>query len=90
MAEQQRVSLTRRLAMRVEGEWWVAYFAEMGTMERALELGRVRINLAEIPEVKDATLAYFQTVMGEIVKAISGGLQIEWPNPPQPAPEHEK
>ena len=35
-----------RLAMRVEGNWWVAYCARMGTMAGATELGRMRMSIA--------------------------------------------
>lgn len=90
MAEHQHVNLTRRLAMRVEGEWWVAYFAEIGTMDRALEVGRIRVNLAEVPAIKALAMAFFQNTMTEIIKAVSGGIEIAWPNPPERAPEHER
>lgn len=78
-----------RLAMRVEGGWWVAYLAKIGSMDGAQELGRVRMSCAEHPAIKDATLAYYQTIMGEIIKGALGK-DVAWPTPPQPAPEHEK
>jgi hypothetical protein len=35
-----------RLAMRVEGDWWVAYVAKSDDMEGAIELGRISYGLA--------------------------------------------
>lgn len=78
-----------RLAMRVEGDWWVAYFAKLGTMDGALELGRLRMTLAEEPKIKAATLEYYKLVMSRMVSGATGA-KLEWPNPEQPAPEHEK
>jgi len=34
-----------RLALRVEGEWWVARYALPNTMDDAIEIGRVRIGV---------------------------------------------
>lgn len=78
-----------RLAMRVEGDWWIAYYAKIGTMEGALELGRLRMVLAEIPAIKTATLEYYKGVMTAMVSGTIGA-KLEWPTPEQPAPEHEK
>lgn len=78
-----------RLAMRVEGAWWVAYLAKIGTMDGARELGRIGMHQAEAPAIKRATLAYYQTVVGEIIKGAIGQ-NVTWPTPPQAAPEHER
>lgn len=78
-----------RLAMRVEGDWWIAYFAKIGTMDGAIELGRLRMTLAEEPKIKAATLEYFKGVMSKMMASVNGA-KLEWPTPPQPAPEHEK
>lgn len=78
-----------RLAMRVEGNWWVAYLAKIGTMDGAAELGRIKMACATIPSIKAATLDYYQKVMGEIIK-VKFGTGVLWPTEPQPAPEHEK
>lgn len=78
-----------RLAMRVEGDWWVAYYAKPDTMDGALRLGSVHMALARIPEVKQSTLDHFKLVTDHLVKAATG-FDLEWPAAPQQAPEHEK
>lgn len=79
-----------RLAMRREGDWWVAYFAKLGTMDGAIELGRLRILLAESDsKIKSATLEYYKTVVSRLM-ANSTGAKLEWPTPPQAAPESER
>lgn len=78
-----------RLAMRGEGDWWVAYYAKMGTMDGALELGRVRMTIAQVPEHKAATLEYYKAIVGGMI-ANAVGADVAWPSPPQDAPEHEK
>lgn len=75
--------------MRVEGDWWVAYFAAMGTMTNALELGRVRMSIARVPAHKDATLKYYMGIVGAMISGALGA-GVAWPSPPQEAPEHEK
>jgi len=76
-----------RLAMRVEGDWWVAYFANPNTMDRALQIGRVHMSVAGIH--KDETLEYFKGVVSKMVKTAAGH-DLVWPNAPRTAPEHEK
>ena len=76
-----------RLAMRVEGKWWVAYTAPLGTMEGAFEIGRIRMTAAEA--MRDEALAFFRTVFAALVMEASG-VKVEWPNGPVTAPEHEK
>jgi hypothetical protein len=76
-----------RIAMRVEGGWWVAYLAKYETMEGATELGRIRRTIADIETCK----AGFVAVMREALTAeLEGkGIKIEsWGE--EPAPEHEK
>jgi len=78
-----------RLAMRVEGDWWVAYSASIGTMEGALELGRVRMSICQNKKIKDATLEHFKMAFAEVFKDATG-IKLLWPNGTQSAPEHEK
>lgn len=78
-----------RLAMRAEGDWWIAYYAKMGTMDGALELGRVRMTIAQVPEYKAVTLECYKAIVGGMIANIVGA-DVAWPLPPQDAPEHEK
>lgn len=49
-----------RIAMRVEGDQWVAYIAERHTMKNAIEIGRCPMQCVRYPEAKDAFIAYGQ------------------------------
>lgn len=76
-----------RVAMRVEGDWWVAFLAEPGTMEGALELGRIRMTVVQDPGRKQAFMGTFSSFVAEILEEQFG----ERPEMPvQPAPEHER
>lgn len=78
-----------RVAFRAEGDWWNAYWAPSQTsMEGAVHLGSVRLNLAHDDRVKatfmDAMKAAFavaaKDALGEV--PIWGGVK--------PAPENER
>lgn len=76
-----------RLAMREEGDWWVAYVATTQNMDGAHEIGRIKIGAAKRPAIRraflDVMVATLETVLGEM------GLQpIGWAQ--GPAPEHER
>ena len=43
MAEYRKYEF--RLALRVRGDWWVAYLAKPGTMDDAYEIGRILLNV---------------------------------------------
>lgn len=78
-----------RLALRVEGDNWCAYYALPNTMEGAISLGSVRMGaVTDRPERK----AQFMDLMREIVADIleeKTGVRPEW-NDPRGAPEHER
>lgn len=78
-----------RLALRVEGEWWIAYVAKHETMEGAMELARIRMSAAKIKPIKDAFMATMQLTISELIKE-SSGLDAVWPEAPKPAPESER
>ena len=46
-----------RLAFRLEGDWWVGYMADMGTMKDAREIFRVHTGFLDGKEDRDAILA---------------------------------
>lgn len=52
-----------RLALRHEGQWWMAYYAEPDTMEGAIEIGRIRFSVVQEEKYKEA----FQSMMREVV-----------------------
>lgn len=73
-----------RLAFRVEGSQWNAYWALPDTMQDAVFLGSIPMAAARKPEIKDA----FMALMQEVVSVLLPGAA--WPDPPQRAPEHER
>jgi hypothetical protein len=78
-----------RIAFRVEGEWWNAYWApRQDSMEGAVSLGSVRMNLASDPTVKASFMeAMKQAFVFAVKDAV--GIAPTW-NDPVPAPERER
>jgi hypothetical protein len=76
-----------RLAMRSEGEWWVASLAAIGTMEGAKELSRMRVTLATDETVKQMFIDFNTKVMARIIER--SGSKVEYWDVHQ-APEHER
>lgn len=76
-----------RLALRQEGDWWVAYYAMPTTMDRAVELGRVRFSIALNPEHKQTFLSLMSGVVADLIEHQTGTRpdMIEGP-----APQHER
>jgi hypothetical protein len=78
-----------RLALRVEGDNWVAYYALTDTMKDALFLGSIRMGIVtQHPEHKRAFMALMQEVVGDFIREATGE-RPNW-NEPQSAPEHER
>jgi hypothetical protein len=79
-----------RIALRIEGKWWVAYWARsMTSMDGAIGLARVRANLVERdPEIKQRFIEFAQFVMTRGLQAV--GATVERWNDPVDAAEHEK
>lgn len=86
MSSKQQIG---RLAMRVEGDWWVAYYAQQHTMEGALILGTISMAIVANKARKDAFMALMQAAISDLL-SVAGGLHVHWPNPPQRAPESER
>ncbi|RMA42223.1 hypothetical protein D9R08_12015 [Rhodophyticola porphyridii] len=79
-----------RLAMRVEGDFWVAYYALPDTMEGALFLGSIRMAFVQDIAAKETFMALMRDAVSDIVKGHTG-IAPEWPDPHgTPAPEHER
>jgi hypothetical protein len=72
-ANQQQVG---RLAFRVEGDWWVAYYALPTTMDGAMEMARIRMALVQDQDRKN-------DFMGEMTGETPEFLT-------RSAPEHER
>ena len=78
-----------RLAMRVEGDNWVAYYALTETMEGAAVLGSIRMGIVTAhPEHKQAFMNLMQEVVADFIQESTGQRPV-W-NKPQGAPEHER
>lgn len=77
-----------RLALRVEGDWWVAYYAMPGSMGDALDLGRIRMAAVQDQGRKQAFMTLMQNFVGDILLEIVGEIP-DW-NDPVGAPEHER
>ncbi len=77
-----------RLAMRQEGEMWVAYYAHPKTMEVAVVIGSIVMAAVDTnPTRKEA----FMSMMWEIVAdTIEGATGIRPKRIDRPAPEHER
>jgi hypothetical protein len=79
-----------RLALRVEGTMWNAYYASPDTMAGAILLGSIAIRFVETQERKDAFMALMREAVSDILEEIAGERPI-WPEPHgQPAPERER
>jgi hypothetical protein len=78
-----------RLALRVEDSLWCAYYAPPGTMNGALFLGSIQMRFVEDKRRKAAFMTLMQEAVSDVIEEITGH-RPEWPNPPTPAPEHEK
>ena len=78
-----------RLAMRVEGDWWVAYMAQKDSMDGATRLGSILMGIVEHnQERKQAFMALMQSAMTDGIKDVFGQTP-DW-NAPQSAPESER
>lgn len=77
-----------RLAMRVEGDWWVAYYALPETMNDAVELGRIRMGIVAEWSAKEIFMALMRDAVAAMLKETTGETP-EWKEP-WPAPEHER
>lgn len=77
-----------RLALRVEGDFWVAYWARAETMEGAVALGSLSFTLAQIPERKKAFMQLMQDAFGDMVEEAFGSRPV-WSRPTS-APDHER
>jgi hypothetical protein len=79
-----------RLSLRHEGEMWVAYYALPHTMKDALVLGSIAMgSVATRPERKEQFIALMREAVSDLIEQATG-VRPRWPDPPRPAPEHER
>lgn len=79
-----------RLALRVEGDNWNAYWAPPDSMDGALYLGSIRMAIVDgKPERKAAFMALIREGVSDILEQATG-TRPTWPDGPQKAPEHER
>lgn len=77
-----------RLAFRVEGDAWIAYYALPDTMDGAIVLGSVAMAVVERDDRKCAFMDFMRDVVGDIIEG-KVGIRPSWGGP-TPAPEHER
>ncbi len=89
-APQERGPQIGRLAMRVEGDNWIAYYAiHTDSMKDAILLGSISMNAIETnPKRKDEFMGLMREVVGDIIESVTG-VRPGWGGP-APAPGHER
>lgn len=79
-----------RLAMRVEGDLWVAYYAMPKTMKGSVFLGSIQMAIVQDESAKQIFMALMRDAVSAIIKDATG-LTPQWPEPGgTPAPAHER
>ena len=90
MPDRKTTNQPGRLALRVEGSMWVAYYAMPDTMDGAIILGSIHMRVVENPERKAAFMALMRDALADIIESILGE-RPTWPEPEgHRAPEHER
>jgi hypothetical protein len=78
-----------RLALRHEGDNWVAYYALADTMKDAIFLGSIRMGVVLAnQERKQAFMDLMREVVADTIEETTG-IRPQWAGP-QTAPEHER
>lgn len=85
---QQGNRMAFRLAFRVEGDWWVAYYAVPHSMEGAVELGRIAMRIVEKTNRKEAFMAIMRDAISDFMLEVLGQRPDDFIT--QAAPEHER
>ena len=78
-----------RLAFRVEGELWCAYYTLPDTMKGAILLGSLHMKIAVNPARKKLFLHLMRLAMADLIREVTGARAF-FPQPPHMAPEHER
>ena len=70
-----------RLALRVEGDEWVAYYARTTTMDGALRIGSIHIRIVEQrPARKQEFMDLMRRALDDILRDVTGA-QPSWQEP---------
>lgn len=77
-----------RLAMRVEGDLWVAYYAMTDTMDDALFLGSIQMQFVQDKARKNTFMMLMQDAVADLIE-VAAGERPYW-HPPHRAPESER
>lgn len=84
MSDRNPAEQMGRIAFRVEGDWWVAYYALPNTMDGALELARIQ--MAIVTNHPQRMQAFMKLIQG-YVKEVNPAFEI---SETRKAPEHER
>jgi len=76
-----------RVALRAEGDWWVAYVAEAGTMEGKVEIALTLLAPCDDPEIKQAFIDYAKLVFSKALARLDIPI-LAWDE--EKAPESER
>ena len=76
-----------RLAFRVEGDNWVAYYALADTMEGAIFLGSIKMQFVQDKDRKAAFMDLMKSAFTDAIEEFGGKVD-SWDE--QRAPEHER
>ena len=66
-------TLPVRLALRVEGDWWVAYIAEADTMDGAKRIGSILMGIVEDKKRKRAFMDLMRSAVDDAIKEADNG-----------------
>jgi hypothetical protein len=77
-----------RLALRVEGHLWCAYYAQPNTMDGAIFLGSIQVRFVLDKEHKDMFMWLMREAVADILEQ-NFGQRPDW-REPRRAPEHER
>lgn len=81
--------LNLRLALRVEGSRYVAYYADGDSMDGAIEIASMHSGVIDNDLVRERFMEFAREVFDAIMLS-AFGVRPEWNGDPTPAPEHER
>lgn len=68
-----------RLALRQEGDYWVAYWAHADTMDDATALGSLHMRVAREPEISGAFVELMKATLAHVMWETAGA-KVSWSN----------
>jgi hypothetical protein len=77
-----------RLALRVEGDLWCAYYALPDTMDGAVFLGSIQMAFVQDEDRKTVFMMLMEAAVGDLIEESTGTRPV-WKNLRR-APEHER